>query len=252
MLSPATEGGFPETRWTRVLAVQNGVGSSPDADKALSELCEIYWLPIYAYARRRGESPHEAEDSTQEFFSMVLSRELFAKADKDIGKLRTFLLGAFNIFSAERNRAAKRLKRGGGQRFVPLDTEIGEHFLKETRTLPADQRPEFDRLWALTVLRRAMRQVEDEYYKRNQLRVFDRLRPYIGFDDTPDESEVAEHAKAMVMSEGAVRVAIHRLRQRFRRKIEDELAQTMRSRQEVEEEIRYLIEILPSGANWTM
>lgn len=183
---------------------------------------------------------------------MVLSRELFAKADKDIGKLRTFLLGAFNIFSAERNRAAKRLKRGGGQRFVPLDSEIGEHFLKETRTLPADQRPEFDRLWALTVLRRAMRQVEDEYYKRNQLRVFDRLRPYIGFDDTPDESEVAEHAKAMVMSEGAVRVAIHRLRQRFRRKIEDELAQTMRSRQEVEEEIRYLIEILPSGANWTM
>lgn len=245
IFSFATDGGFPETRWTRVLAIRSGAGSSEDSDKALAELCEAYWLPIYSYARHRGETPHEAEDSTQEFFGMLLSRELFNKAEPDRGKLRTFLIGAFKLFQSERKRGAQRLKRGGRQRFVSLDETIGEDFLRETATSSAEPEIQFDRFWAQTVLRRALRRLEDEYYRRGQLQVFDRLRGQLGLDTQPED--LTALTQALEMSPGAVRVAIHRLRQTFRRLLEEEVAHTLSVPMDLREEIRYLARILPPG-----
>lgn len=242
----ATEGGFPETRWTRVLAVREGVGGTPDSDRALSELCETYWLPIYAYARRQGETPHEAEDSTQEFFGMVLTRELFHKAQPQRGRLRSFLLGSFQLFRAERIRGARRLKRGGGRQFVPLDEAVGEELLRDAPALVTEPTAEFDRLWAQTVLRRTLRRLEDDYDQRHQLALFDRLRGFLGMDGTSEDSTAL--ADSLRMTPGALRVAIFRLRKRFRTLLEEEVADTLSSsdKQSVEDEIRYLARALPA------
>jgi DNA-directed RNA polymerase specialized sigma24 family protein len=233
-----TEGAFPETRWTRVLAVRDGLEASADSERALSELCETYWLPIYAYARRFGESQHEAEDMTQEFFGMVLNRDLFLRARPERGRLRSFLLGAFNVFRAERTRDARRIKRGGQQRFVPLDEALGEELLRDAPAAVVEPQVEFDRLWAQTVLHRTLRSLQEEYHQRNQLALHDQLRPFLGLDAPPQH--IAAVAAVLRMTPGAFRVAIFRMRKRFRTLLEEGVADTLTRDMNVQEEIRHL------------
>lgn len=233
-----TRGAFPETRWTRVLAVRDGVEASLDSEHALSELCETYWLPIYAYARRLGESQHEAEDMTQEFFGMVLNRELFQRARPERGRLRSFLLGAFNTFRAERARDAKRIKRGGQNRFVPLDEALGEELLGEAPSAVVEPQVEFDRLWAQTILHRTLRALQNEYHQRAQLALHDHLRPFLGLDAPAQHIAVA--AAELRMTPGAFRVAIFRMRKRFRTLLEERVADTLTQDMNVQEEIRHL------------
>lgn len=240
-----TRGVFPETRWTRVLAVRDGVDASLDSARALSELCETYWLPIYAYARRFGESPHEAEDMTQEFFGMVLNRELFLRARPELGRLRSFLLGAFNMFRTERARDARRIKRGGQQRFVPLDEALGEELLRDAPAAVVEPQVEFDRLWAQTILHRTLRALQNEYHQRDQLALYDQLRPFLGLDAQPQH--IALVAAELRMTPGAFRVAIFRMRKRFRTLLEERVADTLTHDMNVQEEIRHLAAYLANS-----
>lgn len=240
-----TRGGFPETRWTRVLAVRDGIDPSIDSARALSELCETYWLPIYAYARRFGESQHEAEDMTQEFFGMVLNRELFLRARPERGQLRSFLLGAFNVFRAERKRDSQRIKRGGQQRFVPLDEVLGEELLRDAPAAVVEPQVEFDRLWAQTILHRTLRSLREEYLQRNQLALHDQLRPFLGLDAPPQH--IALVSAELRMTPGAFRVAIFRMRKRFRTLLEEGVADTLTADMNVQEEIRHLAAYLANS-----
>lgn len=237
-----TDGAFPETRWTRVLAVRHGIDASPDADQALAELCASYWPPIYAYARRMGETNHDAEDMTQEFFGMVLNRELFLKARPEHGRLRSFLLGAFNLFRAVRARDAKRMKRGGRQEFVPLDETLGESILRDAPSAVVEPEAEFDRLWAQTLLQRTLKRLEDEFFQRHQLDLHSRLIPFLGLE--PPSRHMESIARELRMTPGALRVAVFRLRRRFRALLEEHVADTLSAEMNVQEEIRYLAKYL--------
>jgi RNA polymerase sigma-70 factor (ECF subfamily) len=243
--SDSTDGRFPETRWTRVLAVRDGEGASLDSDRALSDLCETYWAPIYAYARRFGETQHEAEDMTQEFFGMVLNRQLFLKARPERGRLRSFLLGAFNLFRAERSRDAKRIKRGGLHQFVPLDEALGEELLREAPSAVVEPEAEFDRLWAQTVLHRTLRNLGEDYAQRNQSTLYDHLKPFLGLDAPPQHLTLI--ASELRMTSGAIRVAVFRMRRRFRTLLEEEVADTLTSNMSVQEEIRHLARYLANS-----
>lgn len=242
-----TQAEFPETRWTKVLAVRSGDEDSEAAQRALAELCESYWYPIYAFARRMGRSPHDAEDLTQAFFERVLSRELFAKAERDKGRLRSFLLGAFKKFSAEHQRDAQRLKRGGQNQFIALDdTNPEELYAAEVMDALAPEL-QFERSWAQALLRRVLAGLEKEYARRKQSEVFERLH---GCLTSPSEiGGVEMHAQALGMNPGAVRVAVHRMRERYRRALEEEIAHTVQTKEDVADELRHLARVFATTAD---
>jgi DNA-directed RNA polymerase specialized sigma24 family protein len=226
--------GFPETRWTRVLAAHGGDQPSPEAGQALAELCEAYWGPVNQFARRLGLPPEEADDLTQGFFHELLERQLLQRAQRERGRFRSFLLGAFKNHLAEHRRAAHRQKRGGGVVPCSLDAML------EGEGLPAaapesDIERLFDRSWAVTVVERAMASLSDDYRKRGHAETFVRLEPRLGIaDEDPGDSAVSA-------SSGADRVALLRLRKRFREFLFSEVSHTVADSAEVEPEMRHLL-----------
>jgi RNA polymerase sigma-70 factor (ECF subfamily) len=226
---------FATTRWTLILAA--GAARSADADAALALLYEAYWYPLYAFLRARGHDVDEAQDLTQAFFLQIVEKRSFTHANPARGRFRSFLLASLKNFSVNEYDRQRTGKRGGGVPALSLDVETAEG--RRQREPAIDETPEslFDRKWALTLLERALVRVRDEVMA-GKPEHFDRLKEYLTGDGAA--STYAETAAMLGMSEGAVKVAVHRLRRRFRDFVRDEIAQTVSSEDEIEGEIRYL------------
>jgi RNA polymerase sigma factor (sigma-70 family) len=216
---------FAATRWTVVLTA--GQGQS----RALEELCRTYWYPLYAYVRRRGYEAHEAEDLTQEFFARLLTKNYLADVEREKGKFRSFLLASLKHFLANEWDKARAQKRGGGQTFVSLDAET------RYRQEPADELSAdklLDRQWALALLDLVLTRLEAE----TDATQFAALKSFLTADK--DTIPYAEVAGKLRTTEGAVKVAVHRLRKRYRALLREEIAHTVAGPAEVDEEIRHL------------
>ena len=240
--SPVTSRGFHTTHWTVVLAAREKEGAV--ACEALASLCSTYWYPLYAFIRRQGSSPHQAEDLTQEFFFRFVERHSLGSVQPAAGKFRSFLLACLkNFLSNERERAHAQ-RRGGGQSLVPLSGSDAE---TRYSLEPADQQtPEavFERRWAFAVLERTMTELRHEYVTAGKREFFEGFQSFLpgGHGD----ASRADLAAKRSVSVGAIDVAVHRLRQRFGALLREQVAQTVSSEAEVEEEIRYLISVIGS------
>jgi RNA polymerase sigma-70 factor (ECF subfamily) len=232
--------GFAATRWTLVLTAAKGSASSSAAD-ALAELCSTYWYPLYAYLRRRGHDPHDAEDLTQSFFAHLLAKQFLAKADREKGKFRAFLLASLKNFLADERDRATAQKRGGGRPTIPLDSLAAE---TRYRLEPADElTPDklYEKQWALALLEQVLARLRDEMTAEGKAALFEALRSVLTGGQT---SSYAEIAKELRMTEGAVKIAAHRLRRHYRELLREEIAHTVAGPEEVEDEIRYLLSCL--------
>jgi DNA-directed RNA polymerase specialized sigma24 family protein len=244
--TPATSdaAGFAATRWTLVLAAARG-NVTPRAAEAMAELCRVYWFPLYAYVRRRGHDVHAAEDLTQEFFLRLLDKNFLADVDRDKGKFRAFLLASLKHFLANEWDRSQSQKRGGGKAILPLDVAGAEN---RYRLEPShDLTPErlFERQWALTVLEQVLARLQGEFAAEGKQPAFDALKPFLTAGR--ESGDYAAAAAQLDTTEGAVKTAVHRLRRRYRQLLRDEIAQTVASSEEVDEEIRYLLACLGSS-----
>jgi RNA polymerase sigma factor (sigma-70 family) len=238
--------GFAPTRWTLVARAR---GETPEARAALSELCEAYYHPVFAFLRKERRGGDEARELTQEFFARILSGRGFAGADQARGRFRSYLLGALKHFLSEARQKAHRQKRGGG--VAPESLQASNNTDSETADLQiADPRipsPEasFDREWALEVMRRALLALDQEMTARRKKEQFEMLKPWLA-GDGPSLSQ-AEAARKLGLSEAAVKVAVHRLRKRFGEFVRAEISQTLRDPAQADEELAHLIAALSHG-----
>jgi DNA-directed RNA polymerase specialized sigma24 family protein len=230
---------FTTTHWSVVLEAQ---GESPAAQEALETLCRTYWRPIFAFLRRQGIPPEEAEDITQGFFAELLERRSLSAVRKEKGRLRSFLLGGLKYFLANEERRAMAIKRGKGQRPIPLEElHVGERIEMEP-TDPVTAEMIYERRWALTVLERVLSRLKDEYLAASNGALFDSLKELL--PDEPGSQSQAEIAARLGMSENAVRQAFYRFRQRYQSLLRDEIGNTVATPGEIEDELRHLIAIL--------
>ena len=241
-MPPDSPAAFPETRWSLVLRAQTSAVEDERARLALDELCADYWYPLYAFARRREIPPAEAEDLTQGFFALLVSRSLLDKADRERGRLRSFLIGVFKLHIADETRREHRLRRGGGYALVSFDhAQAEEWFVAETADGAAPEQL-FDRDWAETVVDKAIRALEEECAQKGKGPLFARLREFLSWEHA--EPEVAAAARDLGITEGALRVAVHRLRHNFRQQLQAQVAQTVTSPDELQAELDHLFRTL--------
>jgi len=244
METPPRSPVFVTTHWSVVLAA--GGGDSTNAQQALAKLCQVYWYPLYAYVRRRGFSPPDAEDLTQEFFTRFLKHGWVANADREKGRFRTFLMSALNHFLANEWDKARAQKRGGGVALLPL--EFGSAETRYCREPADNETPEehFERRWAMALLEAVVERLRLEYDQGGKRHLFEALHPSLVGDRTSQPYD--ELAKKLGLSEAAVKSAVHRLRQRYRQLLREEIAQTVAGPGEVESELRHLIAVLGGRA----
>ena len=234
--STAQSPAFPNTRWSVVLAATER--ETPGADVALDELCRAYWYPLYAYARLSGQAAHDAQDLTQEFFARLLAHHWLADADREKGKLRTFLIVAFRNFMAKEWRRASAEKRGSAQTPLQLDTAIAESRYAADATPAHAADAAYDRQWALTLLNAAIGRLSAEFADAGRPGDFDALKECLMADR--GSLDYAVIAARLGGSEGAARVAVHRLRKRFRDVFREEVAQTVSDGADLDAEMRHL------------
>lgn len=222
-----------------------GRRQTPESDTALASLCEIYWYPLYAYVRRQGHQPAEAQDLTQEFFARVLEKHYLDAADRERGRFRTFLLTALKRFLQNERKRATAQKRGGGRPTLSIDFESGEERFQ--RELSHDWTPErvYERRWALTLLDHVLNGLERDYAEKGKGPLFERLRVFITATTTAPSYE--ELAAELGMTKGSIRVAVHRLRQRYRDLLRAEIANTVSSEDDVDEELDHLLAVIVGG-----
>jgi RNA polymerase sigma-70 factor (ECF subfamily) len=227
---------FHTTRWTLVLAA--GHRRTPEAEAALATLCEVYWPPVYAFIRRSGHEPDAARDLTQAFFARVLEKNFFGDARRERGRFRTFLLTAVRNFLANQHDWDAAKKRGGGRAPIALEHDDGE---RTYRIEPVEHiTPErlFERRWALTVIGAAMSRVRATYQQGGKMHLFEQLRPYL---TGAEPASYADLAVAMQVTEGSLRVAVHRLRRQFAEALRGIIAETVETPAEVDEELQFLL-----------
>ncbi|MHC4483207.1 MAG: RNA polymerase sigma factor [Planctomycetota bacterium] len=238
--TPSGTSRFATTHWSVVLAA--GSPSSSHYQQALSTLCQTYWFPLYAYLRRQGYDTHQSEEYTQAFFARILEKQDLRRADPQQGKFRSFLLATLKHFVGDERDRARAQKRGGGRKILPLDFENADtrYSLEPAHQLSPEKL--FEKSWALTVLGRTIARLKAESVGRNKQKLFDRLKVYLTAkrDSIPYRDAAAE----LNMTEGAVKVAVHRLRTRYRELLRDEIAQTVATESEIDEEIRNLFTAL--------
>jgi len=236
----APAGIFATTHWTVVVAA--GRRATPEADRALEELCRTYWYPLYAYVRRRGHLPPDAQDLTQEFFARLLAKHWIESADREKGRFRTFLLTAMNRFLANEWDRAGTQKRGGHAVHLPLDTETAETRYEADAALALTPDRLYDRHWAMTLLDRALTRLRTEQERAGKAKEFAVLSPFL----TAERGAIpyAEAAAQLGVNEAAARQAVHRVRKRFRDVFREEITQTVAVPEEVDEEIRHLLAAL--------
>lgn len=227
---------FVTTRWTVVLSA--GRQSTAQAEGALAELCQTYWYPLYAYVRRRGHSKEDAEDLTQAFFARFLEKNYLHGLSAERGKFRAFLLASLKHFLANEWDKASRLKRGGGVEHLSLNLEHAEERFQHEPAAITSPDHLYDREWALALLERVILRLCDECAEEGKAALFEQCRGYLMMGETAIPYD--ESALALGLDEGAVRVAVHRLRKRYRELLRDEIAQTLVDLGQVEEELRSL------------
>ncbi len=227
---------FATTRWSVVLAA--GRRSSPEASAALEDLCQIYWYPLYVYVRRRGYSGEDASDLTQEFFAQLLEKNRLAQVDRGKGKFRSFLLASMKHFLANEWDKSQAQKRGGGRAPISIELSSAE---AAYRLEPVDEftaERAFERRWALTLLDSVLRQLRAEYVAGGRKNLFDAIKGTLTHRD--GAGGYREIAADLRMSEGAVKVAVHRLRKRYRELLVHEVSQTVTAAGEIDDEVRDL------------
>lgn len=227
---------FVTTHWTVVLSA--GSKSSPQSDLALGELCQTYWYPLYAYVRRQGHTKEEAEDLVQAFFARFLEKNYLEGLSAERGKFRAFLLASLKHFLANAWDKSQRQKRGGGAQHLSLDWQSAEERYRLDPPDTASPDRLFDRQWALALLERVITRLRDESAAAGKLPLFEQAKGclMVGESAIP----YAQAAANLQMDEGAVRVAVHRLRKRYRELLRKEIAQTLADPAQVEEELRSL------------
>jgi len=231
---------FQTTQWSLILTA--GGDDSGAARAALSKLCEIYWYPLYAYVRRHGTNPDDARDLTQGFLISLLERRDIENVRQERGRFRAFLLASLQHFLA--NDAARRQtqKRGGGVILLPLELENAEGRYSFEPAAPMNPQTLYERRWALTVIDRVLAHLRLEWEANHQVSEFDELKACLLGDAPP--GGYAAVAERLNSTEGAVRVAVHRLRRRFRKKLQQEIGETVSDSADIDDEIRYLLRAL--------
>jgi RNA polymerase sigma-70 factor (ECF subfamily) len=228
---------FVTTRWSQVLAA--GLNSSAESEQALSHLCRTYWYPLYAFIRRSGHSPHDAEDLTQGFFAQVLEKNVFRGVAPGRGKFRSFLLASLRNFMANERDRHHTVKRGGKYTLVSLDDESAEDRYRCEPFHEATPEKLFEQSWSLTVIDAALRHLRDEYAAAGKSEMFEALQDrLIGAEDSQSYADLAAKLR---MPEGALRMTVLRLRRHFGYLLRTEIAHTVGSPAEIEEELRHLI-----------
>jgi len=222
--------------------VLSAQGESPAAHEALEKLCRIYWRPIYSFVRRQGIRPEEAEDITQGFFAQLLERRSLSAVRKEKGRLRSYLLGALKYFLADEQRRAMAIKRGKGQRLISLDELRGEERIQMEPTDPVTAEMIYERRWALTVLEHVLSRLKEEYRGAGNATLFDSLKELL--PDEPGAPSQADIAARLGMTENAVRQAFHRFRQRYQSLLREEIAHTVATPGDIEDELRHLIAVV--------
>jgi len=228
---------FTTTQWSVVLDAQ---GESPSAEEALEKLCRAYWWPLYGFVRRQGYSPEEAQDLTQGFFAMLLERRDLDAVRREKGRLRSYLLASLKNFLAKARRRAMTIKRGEGRPLVPLEELLVRERadLEPADTLSADRI--YERRWALMVLEQVLERLGEEYQVAGNGALFEQLKQMLT-NDRPSQAKIAQE---FGMKENAVKQAFHRLRQRYRLLLREEIAQTVAVPSDVEDELRHFISVL--------
>ncbi len=214
------------------------------AHDALAKLCQTYWHPLYAYVRRRGASPEDAEDLTQGFFARLLAHNAVASVSPDKGRFRSFLLASLNHFLSDEWDKARAQKRGAGK-VISLDTQSAETWLEQQPSENLTPEKAFELRWAITLLEQVYRRLEEEHRQQGKAELFDALRTTLA--GPGNSAPYAELAPPLGLSEGAVKVAVHRLRQRYRMLLRETIAETVGSEEEVKEELRYLLRVVAGG-----
>ena len=232
---------FVTTHWSLVLSARDK--NSPQSADALEKLCRAYWYPLYAYVRRTGQSKENAEDLTQAFFARLLEKNFLEAAEPERGRFRSFLLVALKRFLTNEWDRARAQKRGGGQTHVPLDTELAERKFK-VETTAGEISPDrlYDRRWDLTLIEQTMARLRAEFERADKAAEFERLKSFL----TADKNAIPYPAVAdeLGMSESTLRVAVHRLRSRYRELFREEIAHTLAEGEDVDEELRHLLTVL--------
>jgi RNA polymerase sigma-70 factor (ECF subfamily) len=239
--TPRPRPAFVTTHWSVVLSARDR--ESPQSAAALEKLCRIYWYPLYAFIRRSGQSKENSEDLTQAFFARLLEKKFLESAQQERGRFRSFLLVALKRFLANEWDRAHAQKRGGFQAHMSLDTEMAERkFQSEIvgAEIPPDRA--FERRWAMTLLEQTMSRLRSEFKRAGKISEFERLKIFLTADkkDIPYATVAAE----LGMNESALRVAVHRLRKRYRELFREEIAHTLAEGESVDEELRHLMSVL--------
>jgi RNA polymerase sigma factor (sigma-70 family) len=230
---------FATTHWSVVLAARDE--KSPAATAALERLCRSYWYPLYAYVRREGYGPADAQDLTQEFFARLLERNSLAHVTPEKGKFRSFLLATLRHFLSDQRDRVRAAKRGGGMKLLSLDAEEAENRFRLEPVEHLDAEKIYERRWAMTLLEQALNRLREESTVASNGELFDHLRSFVAGDS---EVTFGEAASELGLSDGAVKSAVHRLRQRYRELVREEIAHTVDDPAEVDTEIRYLITVM--------
>jgi RNA polymerase sigma-70 factor (ECF subfamily) len=224
------------------VVIAAGRQQTPESDSALAALCEIYWYPLYAYVRRQGYQPAAAQDLTQEFFARLLEKQYLQAADRERGRFRTFLLTALKRFLQNEKKRAAAQKRGGGRPALSIDFESGEQRFQQE--ISVDWTPErvYERKWALTLLDQVLSELERDYSARGKDPLFQRLKVFLTATTAPPSYE--ELAAELGITKGSVKVAVHRIRQRYRDLLRSEIAKTVATPEEVDQELDYLLAVI--------
>jgi len=232
---------FATTHWSLVGAVKPGEASATRAREALEELCRAYWYPLYAFVRGRGYSAVDAQDLTQAFFARIIETGGFASADRARGRFRSYLLGAMKHFLANQWHRAQTQKRGGHVKIIEWEALDPEARYAGASAPSDDPEHLFDREWALQTIAGALQALRDEMAQAGKSDQFDALKGCLtGQDESPREDIAAR----LGMSEGAVKVAVHRLRQRYRMLLRAAIAETVSNEADLDDEMRYLVAVL--------
>ncbi|MBL8814895.1 MAG: sigma-70 family RNA polymerase sigma factor [Planctomyces sp.] len=230
---------FSTTHWSVIVAA--GASEQADAVAALEVLCRAYWSPLYEYARRKGYSPDNAADMTQAFFAVMLEKHYLKSADQSRGRFRTFLLTAFQRFLCNQSDREKAIKRGGSHSILSLDTLQSESYLSlhPVDTITPEQT--YERRWAMTLLARVLHLLKQEMAARNRSELFEMCREYLLGDDNQSLASIAESLR---MTESAVKVAVHRMRKRYRELLIQEVSHTLNDENDLNDEIQHLLQAL--------
>lgn len=231
---------FSTTHWSVVLAAK--LETSAEADAALERLCQVYWWPLYAFVRRRGHEAHDAQDLTQEFFARLLAKDFLRAVDRSKGKFRSFLLAALEHFLAKEWRRSQTQKRGGKFTFVSINDETAEQPYLQVAASPQTPEKTFQQQWAMTLLNQAVTRLRDEFVAAGKRDQFEELKVFLTGEK--HTATYVELAAKLGTTEAALKMAVSRMRQRYGELLRSEIANTVSSPQEIDEELRALFSAL--------